>query len=46
MHDKQALVLVNTGGASGKEIFDLSAHIKQQVAETYGIELEEEVTIY
>ena len=46
VHDKQALVLVNTGGASGKEIFDLSAHIKQRVVETYGVELEEEVTIY
>lgn len=46
VHDKQALVLINSGGASGREIVDLSIHIKQRVAETYGIELEEEVTIY
>jgi UDP-N-acetylmuramate dehydrogenase len=46
VHDKQALVLVNTGGASGKELFDLSTHIKQRVSETYHIELEEEVTIF
>ncbi|MGA0012305.1 MAG: UDP-N-acetylmuramate dehydrogenase [Flavobacteriaceae bacterium] len=46
VHEKQALVLINSGGASGREILDLSAHIKKSVAETYGIELEEEVTIY
>lgn len=46
VHDKQALVLVNTGGASGKELFDLSTHIKQRVSETYRIELEVEVTIF
>lgn len=46
VHDKQALVLINKGEASGREIFELSAYIKQQVTQTYGIELEEEVTIF
>jgi UDP-N-acetylmuramate dehydrogenase len=44
-HDKQALVLVNYGQASGMEIFNLSEEIILSVRLKYGVDLEREVNI-
>lgn len=45
VHDKQALVLVNSHNASGKDIYELSLLIQQQILERFGIMLEPEVNI-
>ena len=45
-HKDQALVLVNYGGATGAEVYQLALDIKKSVFEKFGVEINPEVNIY
>jgi UDP-N-acetylmuramate dehydrogenase len=45
VHEKQALVLVNYGKASGRQVLDLATSIQEKIQNTFGIELIAEVNI-
>lgn len=46
VHSKQALVLINYGGAKGNDIYDFSTVIINDIRIKFGIELEREVNIF
>ena len=43
VHDRQALVLVNKGGATGADIVNLCETVRAAVQETFGIKISPEV---
>lgn len=45
VHDKQALVLINCGGATGQDIIKLCETIRHDVFDKFGIEINPEVNI-
>lgn len=45
VHDRQALVLVNKGGATGAEVLRLCENIRHDVLRVFGIEITPEVNI-
>ena len=45
VHDRQALVLVNRGGATGGDVLALASAIRESVRERFGVDLEPEPRI-
>lgn len=45
VHARQALVIVNYGNATGRELLDLSKNIQKTVFDTFGISIEAEVNV-
>lgn len=46
VHKNQALVLVNYGGGSGNDLYNLALEIKKSVKNIYGIDINPEVNVY
>jgi UDP-N-acetylmuramate dehydrogenase len=46
VHKDQALVLVNYGKASGRDILDLAMEIQRSVQEKFGVDIEREVNVF
>ena len=44
-YERQALVMVNRGGASGSDILAFSAHVQEKVQAKFGVALEPEVRV-
>ncbi len=44
-YEKQALVIVNYGGASGREVYDHGIRVRESVKERFGIDLSMEVNV-
>lgn len=45
VHDRQALVLINTGGATGAEVIEFAHKVQRRVHEKFCIEIDTEVNI-
>lgn len=45
VHDRQALVLVNRGGATGRDVLRLADEVARSVKERFGIEISPEVNL-
>lgn len=45
VHDRQALVLVNHGGATGAEVISLAHYVQGEVFKQFGVEIHAEVNI-
>lgn len=46
VHERQALVLVNHGGATGGEVIDLACHVACEVEKQFGVAIAPEVNIW
>ncbi len=46
VHERQALVLVNHGGATGGEVIAFAHTVQMRVREKFGIEIDTEVNIF
>jgi len=45
VHDKQALVLINYGNATGKQIYELSEEIRKSVYQKFGVDMVREAEV-
>ena len=43
--EKHCGFVINTGGATAKDVLDLMEHVKETVMDTFGVELEPEVIV-